>query len=763
MKKIHISIVILWLSLTANAQQMLEISGVIRDNVRREPVPYVHLVVNKSAADAGPDGTFVLRVPVSDVYALEAMQLGFEPLRMTLSALPADALELWLTPRPVWMSELLITGARVPELAQATTLVDNSEQAVRSRDIGELLNTLPGFAIIKRGGYALDPVFRGFKYEQLNVVYDGGTVLTHACPNRMDPTTTHINPQDIQKIELIRGPFSMRYGTSAGATINIVTENPFQQGKTGFGGSADAGYTFNGDGKTARMSLYQQGDRTYVAASGGFKDYGDYRSGSGVVVPSSFRSWDYDIKAGMRAGAQQQWMATWRQGFARDVVHVGLMMDTDYDNSSIATLDYKWSNAGSTLHELNVKGYYSFVDHQMSNTNRPSFQSSGAVANVTATTLGGRAEATLLQDARQRWFVGSDLRYTGRSGSRVRTQKLNMATGEPLPKPLVFRDTIWPDAEVGDVGVFLEGRRLIGEAFTLLAGVRSDMVWANASLAESDFRKVYGADLSPKPTLLWSGTMALAWQVSAQSSWQLALGRGVRPANMIERYINHFNVGTDPYEYVGNPFLKAEANHQVELSWNRKSAVWDFSAQVFYAYIDEYISAVVDSTLKRKFMPMSQPRVSRRFVNLDAAVQTGWETQVGWQFAKNWYLATSLAYTYGKNTTSGNPLPEIAPLESTQRLKWSPGSWWVEVRSRVVGRQQRVSPEFAEPMTDGFHTLDIQAGARLFSSLQLGASVTNLFDVTYRKHLNRAYVNWTEPGVILEPGRNIHLSLNYSF
>ena len=48
---------------------------------------------------------------------------------------------------------------------------------------------------------------------------------------------------------------------------------------------------------------------------------------------------------------------------------------------------------------------------------------------------------------------------------------------------------------------------------------------------------------------------------------EFAYGRGVRSANMIERYINHFSVGQDPYEYVGNPFLDAEVNNQFEIGF----------------------------------------------------------------------------------------------------------------------------------------------------------------------------------------------------
>ena len=46
----------------------------------------------------------------------------------------------------------------------------------------------------------------------------------HACPNRMDPITTHIIPEEIEKIEIIKGPYSMRYGATFGGIINMVSK-----------------------------------------------------------------------------------------------------------------------------------------------------------------------------------------------------------------------------------------------------------------------------------------------------------------------------------------------------------------------------------------------------------------------------------------------------------------------------------------------------------------------------------------------------------
>jgi hypothetical protein len=41
----------------------------------------------------------------------------------------------------------------------------------------------------------------------LNIQFDGGTKAMHACPNRMDPITTHVIPEEIEKIEIIKGPY----------------------------------------------------------------------------------------------------------------------------------------------------------------------------------------------------------------------------------------------------------------------------------------------------------------------------------------------------------------------------------------------------------------------------------------------------------------------------------------------------------------------------------------------------------------------------
>ena len=84
--------------------------------------------------------------------------------------------------------------------------------------------------------------------------YDGGVQVMHACPNRMDPITTHVAPEEVERIELIKAAtFSVRYGQTMGGVINIITQQPNRLKSFTIGGAVESGYETNGDSKLARL------------------------------------------------------------------------------------------------------------------------------------------------------------------------------------------------------------------------------------------------------------------------------------------------------------------------------------------------------------------------------------------------------------------------------------------------------------------------------------------------------------------------------
>lgn len=92
---------------------------------------------------------------------------------------------------------------------------------------GNFLTNLPEIGGRKiAGSYATDPVLRGFKFEQLNIVNDGSLTSIQACPSRMDPPASQVNLNLVKEAEIYKGPYQFRFGNSFGGTINFVSIDP---------------------------------------------------------------------------------------------------------------------------------------------------------------------------------------------------------------------------------------------------------------------------------------------------------------------------------------------------------------------------------------------------------------------------------------------------------------------------------------------------------------------------------------------------------
>ncbi|WP_142785902.1 TonB-dependent receptor domain-containing protein [Changchengzhania lutea] len=664
--------------------------------------------------------------------------------------------------KQVKLDEVLITGNVKTDPILTSISYNYAEKVVQPKNVADLFNNINGFSVIKRGNYAIDPSFRASQYEQLNIQYDGGTKAMHACPNRMDPITTHIIPEEIEKIEIIKGPYTVRYGPTFGGVINMVTQKPDYQDR-GFHGKASAGYESNGNSFVNMFQLQYIKDKYDIVGNVGYRDFGNYEDGNEIEIPSSFRSTDYGIKLGYNFTENQRLQAHWRQSFGRDVLHAALPMDTDYDNSSILSLDYKISDLGKTIKSLTAKAYYSYVDHLMHNRNRPTFMMTEAASDVNATTIGGKLELNWKPYEKLSVFSGFDVMHIARDGGRTRLVKI--MNGNPLPMPMIFNDKVWQDSYVDDFGVFTEAKWSVNNSTIITAGLRYDMVISDIKDPETDFAAMY--DLEKRTENNVSGTVSVKTMVSDNFTLEAAYGRGVRSANMIERYINHFTVGQDPYEYIGNPNLDAEANNQFEIGFKGRSNLntFKYATSFYYASFENYIVAVVDESLNRKYMPMAEPRHPKVFRNLDKAYKTGFEAMAQANFLKGFYLKTELAYVYTKNKDLNEPLPLTAPFNTRLSLGFEKEKYWANMQYNITSKQEHIAESFGETRTNGYQTLDIRLGVKPFNHVTFGVAALNVFDEAYNNHLNFSFTNQAGFGrtPITDPGRNLTAFLQYKF
>ncbi|WP_282032355.1 TonB-dependent receptor domain-containing protein [Winogradskyella eximia] len=664
------------------------------------------------------------------------------------------------------LTEVIVTGNLKTD--PVLTIVSNKydEKIVQPKNVADLFNNINGFSVIKRGNYAIDPSFRGAQYEQLNIQYDGGTKAMHACPNRMDPITTHIIPEEISKIEIIKGPYTVRYGATFGGIVNLVTQKPdFED--YGLHGKVSGGYESNGNSLVNLIQLQYIKDKYDIVANAGYRDFGNYEDGDGTEIPSSFRSTDYGVKIGYNFSEDQRLQAHWRQSFGRDVLHAALPMDTEYDNSSIISLDYSLDNIGKTVKSLTAKAYYSYVDHLMTNTNRPSFRMMEAASGVDAITAGGKIELNWKPFEKLNIFSGLDAMYIARDGKRTRLVKV--MNGNPLPTPVEFNDKVWQDSYITDIGVFTEAKYSLGANTIFTAGLRYDNVTSDIQDPEADFEAMY--DLEKRTEHNISGTVSVKKRVSDKFTLEAAYGRGVRSANMIERFINHFTVGQDPYEYIGNPDLKAEVNNQFEIGFKGNEPLkngfnsFKYETSFYYSFFENYIVGIVDETLTRKFNPMAEPRNPKVFRNLDEAYKTGFEAMAQIDFLDHYYFKSEFSYVYAKNKDLGESLPLTPPFTTRFVVGIEKDKFWGNIQYNLVSKQDNISRSFGETETDGYQTLDIRLGVKPIKNVTLGVAVINALDKAYNNHLNFSFTNQADFGStpITEPGRNFSAFLQYKF
>lgn len=753
-------IVVLITGINLNAQDKITLRARVIDSLTKKGIPnaIVHIEYQSYFATTDTNGYFELEANNAKALTLHIHCMGYENIE---THWPTDnsPVIFKMTQASTLLDEILVVDKGHPLLNQ--TSIDAKDIARKDpRDIGEIFSDESGFGVIKRGGYAMDPVFRSFKYEQLNLVFDGGVFVSNACPNRMDPASTHVAPGDINQIELIRGPYSMRYGPAMGAVINIITQKPSYTSQFNVSGNIEGGYEFNGSGISGRAAILMTNKKYDLRINGGLIDFGNYVSGNGNEVPSSFKHYDYSVKLGVAPKKNHRLQVGWRQNFARDVLHAALPMDSDFDNSSIISLDYGIDKPGRKLFSIKAKGFYSHVDHLMSNTNRPNFKKVEAESPVNATTYGGKVELGIKPSPKSVIYTGVDLRAVHKDGYRNRLVKI--MNGNPVTPPKLFKDLIWQNSHYYDGGVFAEGTFYLDDNFDVTAGVRMDFVSSNALDTEADFEALYGTDIKTTNTNI-SMTTTLRYTTEKNGLIMLALGRGQRSANLLERYINHFTIGMDAYEYVGNPNLIPEINNQADIVVKDNIGPFSLSANIFYSYLQHYITAIVDEDIPRKFQPNLEPKFAKRYINIDEAWQYGFNAGIDYKIINPLHFYAGIYYTRAQNVDFNEPLPEITPLTGLFSLSFEKEKYYLKWHGRIVAKQDKVSTSFDETESPGFQVWDFTAGYTPVKLLTLTFSVRNIFNANYYEHLSRPYKNLSEENMFYEPGRQLKLGLTMSF
>ena len=190
--------------------------------------------------------------------------------------------------------------------SSVTVITEEDIQRRGSRTLNEILRIVPGLDLTPRGGAGQQTTIftRGTNGSQTKVLLDGIPINDPSSPNRaFDPANFLLD--NVQRIEVIRGPQSTIYGSDAiGGAINIVTrrgDGPAQIQTTHEGGSFGTYYqstTLSGGSERLWYSFSGAWFKNdgFSAASAGTEDDG-YENGTltGRIGTLLTDNWDVDV------------------------------------------------------------------------------------------------------------------------------------------------------------------------------------------------------------------------------------------------------------------------------------------------------------------------------------------------------------------------------------------------------------------------------------------------------------------------------------
>ncbi|TLP55819.1 MULTISPECIES: TonB-dependent receptor [Pseudomonas] len=664
------------------------------------------------------------------------------PLRLTplaaalwLASFPSHAVELQpqvITANPLGNAQLA---------APSSVLEDDDLLQQQHSSLGETLNKQPGVASTWFGPGASRPVIRGLDGDRIRILRNGVGALDasslsydHAVP---------LDPVNVERIEIIRGPAALLYGGNAiGGVVNTFDNRIPDSSIDGIHGAGELRY---GGADTTRSSAgkLEAGNGEFAlhldASSRAFNDLRipGYARSDKVRDPddpgSKHRLENSDGRqdGGAIGGSYQ-----WDHGYAGlsysrydsnygSVAESGVRLDMQQDHYAFASelrdLDGPFSSV-----KLDA-GYTDYVHREIEDGEvGTTFKNKGYEARIEARhqPLGPVEGVVGVQLNRNEFSALGEEAFVPHSDTDTlalfaleqwqATERLNLSLGARLE-----HTRIDPDAK------------------------------GNATFATADSDSTFNA---------FSLSSGAVYQLDPVWALAASLGYTERAPTFYELYANGAHVATGAYE-VGDASLNKEKAISADLALRFDNGIHKGSIGVFYSHFRNYIG-LIDSGNTRltdegdEFPELLYQGVRARFYGIEA--------QDRWQLLKNPYgsfaLELSGDYTRANNLDSGEPLPRIAPLRLNSGLVWELDRWQARIDVQHAASQHRKPSN--ETSTDGYTTLGASVGYRFdVGQSQWLAFVRgeNLTDQTVR------YASSILRDIAPAPGRSVEVGLRTTF
>lgn len=665
-------------------------------------------------------------------------------------------------------SEIVITApfVRSLDILGNVSVVEGDELARDLRgQIGDSLTRQPGVSATSFTPGASRPVLRGFQGERVRVLTDGIGAID--VSNTSADHAVTIDPLTVERVEILRGPAVLLFGSQAiGGAINVFDrriprgvpdDHPHIDALAGYGTAADdrsAGASLD-VALTPKLvahvdASWRQSDDLRIA---GFTLSPQLRADVLALADDEAAAGELAEAAELRETANQRgrvnntasrtWTAAGGFAFVDDGGQLGISLshfdsrygvpvrpgivhahdpaapDAGEESVTIGLKQWRVDVRGEVelgdglFEKLRLRGGFADYDHT---------EFEGDEIGTVFTNQGIEARAELAQADRGGWRGASGLQYFSRDFNAIGAEAF-------VPRNLTEQLAIFTLQEwtLGALGIEAAARY---EATSVAAGTL-------------DIKRNFGA---------FSGALGASFDLGARSKISASVSRAVRAPSGEELFSNGPHIATQAFE-IGDPTFGKESSWGAEASLMLGGDRFSLALTGYANWFDDFIFA--DATgAEADALPVFQYR------QRDARVW-GFEAEASArvaQFAGFNLNADVVADMTRAKIKGGDFIPRIPALRvlgglelQGERLDLRGEVEWTDDQTRVAA--------FENP-TKGFTLVNASLAWRPLEDrdgLSLSLSANNIFDVNARRH-----ASFTKDYVPLA-GRDVRVSLRLSY
>lgn len=690
----------------------------------------------------------ILGVPLTSVLVtapVDAHDAGpvLETVRVSATALDED-------PWNIASSFSVVEGQQLFERTQAT--------------LGDTLNGLPGVHADTFGGGASRPVIRGQSASRIKLLSDSSSLLD-ASDISPDHATT-IEPFLIEKVEVLRGPATLLYGSGAiGGVVNVLDKKiPDARPENGFEGSMAVRGTSVSREKAALVEFTAQAtEHLMMHAEGAVRDADDYRApGWG---PQGGRVDGTHARSG-NASVGLSWVG--------DSGYLGLAYSYRDDDYGLPGHSHEYEGChphGSALH---CGSHDEEDDHDHGHEHEHEHEAAPLVALLSKRLdLRGEIHEPFAGVERIRLRTShTDYRHHEIEAGEISTTFLNKGyearievqhaallgwrgvTGVQYGNTefsAIGAEAFIPTTKSDTLGLFVVEHYELNGAWHFEMGVRQE--WQKHQPLNDPRGRPKFSDSAT------SLSAAAIWEVVPDYFLTLSTARSGRLPHAQELYARGIHLASNTYECGLMPHvmtcggvqndagLKVETSNNVELSLRKPTGDLTFSIGGYYNDVDDYIYA---RTLDR-FEGFRLIKYTQR----DAKFK-GLEAEATYRFGAG--ISATLFGDYVRaELAGGGDLPRIPAARYGTRVNSNVGSYGAELEYYRVEAQDDIADH--ETVTPGYDmvNLTVSYSSRDRTGYSVYLRGSNLLDEQVWNHSSFL------ANVVPLPGRSLSLGMRLAF